>query len=63
MYQFFRHKYPDLDKSLPAEVTDHSHAICEAGMKGEDELCKKTLDCFVRIYGSEIGDYCLKLNP
>ena len=40
MYQFFRHKYPDLDKSLPSEITDHSHAIIETALKGEDELCQ-----------------------
>lgn len=63
MYQFFKNKYPELDNNLSEEITAHSHGILDLAVANKDALCKKTLDCFLKIYGSEIGDYCLKLNP
>ncbi len=40
---------------------DASAAISAAAMAGSDETCVETLDCFVRLYGSEAGNLALKV--
>jgi glucokinase len=35
----------------------------EYGISKKDTLCEMTLKFFLTHYGSEIGDYCLKINP
>ena len=44
-------------ESEPAQV------ISEAALAGKDELCQKTLDCFVDIYGSAAGNAALNYYP
>jgi len=35
----------------------------EYGISKKDTLCEMSLKFFLTHYGSEIGDYCLKVNP
>lgn len=49
-----RDKMNDMD---PAQV------ITESALEGSDELCTKTLECFVEIYGSTAGNVALNYYP
>lgn len=44
-------------ESEPAQV------ISEEALAGKDELCQKTLDCFIDIYGSAAGNVALNYYP
>jgi len=35
----------------------------EYAINKKDTLCEMSLKFFLNHYGSEIGDYCLKINP
>jgi glucokinase len=39
---------------------DPAAAIAEAGLKGQAEIAKQTLELFVSIYGAEAGNLALK---
>ena len=40
-----------------------SQKIAEAALKQEDELCEETIRMFVKAYGSEVGNFAIKLLP
>ena len=42
---------------------DPAQVISEYGLKGQDSLCQKTLDCFVDIYGAAAGNIALHYFP
>jgi len=43
--------------------SDPAQVISEAALSGKDELCQKTLNCFVDIYGSAAGNAALIYYP
>jgi glucokinase len=64
LYHFFRSRasYPEppwLKDSLASG--DPSAAISQAGMDESDEVCVKSLEMFVTLYGAEAGNLTLKL--
>lgn len=42
-YQFFREKFPFLDKELPTEVTNSTHKILENALNKTDIICEMVL--------------------
>lgn len=40
---------------------DAAAEISAAALAGRDKICVETLDCFVRLYGSEAGNFALKV--
>jgi len=49
-------------ETLKAIQTAHSpQLILEKGASGESRACKRTLDVFISIYGSEVGNLVLKI--
>ena len=63
IYQFFRDTGRAEEPAwLTAELgqRDPSSAISEHGLKGSCELCVKTMDQFVSLYGAEAGNLALK---
>jgi glucokinase len=43
-----------------AAADDASAVISKAGLAGETEICVKTLDIFVSVYGAEAGNLALR---
>ncbi len=63
IYQFFRDTGKGSEPSWLAEQIregDPSAAISKAALQGQSELCEKTLNMFVSLYGSEAGNLALK---
>lgn len=52
-------------KQVKQSMTDNDPAeiITNNALSGEDLLCEKTLDCFVAIYGSTVGNIVLHYYP
>ena len=50
---------PELKQRMEAE--DPNAVIGELGESGRDELCARTLDIFVSVYGAEAGNLALKV--
>jgi len=45
------------------QETDPAQVITAYALSGSDELCQKTLDCFVEIYGAAAGNIALHYYP
>lgn len=43
--------------------TDPAQVISEHALAGDDALCRRTLDCFIEIYGAVAGDLALHYYP
>ncbi len=64
IYQFFKNKNVGAEPAWLSErlkAEDPSSVITALALSGESELCAKTLDLFVSIYGAEAGNLALKL--
>ncbi len=64
VYQFLRDtKRASEEKWLKQELMhgDPSAVISQFGLQGKSELCAKTLDMFVEMYGAEAGNLALKM--
>jgi glucokinase len=66
IYQFLRE---DTGLSESAEINeamkqgDPAQVITENALSNNDELCQKTLDCFIDIYGASAGNVALNYYP
>ncbi len=65
IYEFLRDiKGIDEPKSLAEKIAaaeDANAVITEMGLAAKSELCEKTLDMFVSVYGAEAGNLALKI--
>ncbi|MFI5303357.1 MAG: glucokinase [Nitrospiria bacterium] len=64
IYQFLREsgQYKELSQiSKSIEKNDPSAVISEMALKGKSELCVKSLELFISIYGAEAGNLALKV--
>lgn len=66
IYNFLREE-EKMPESVPvAEALQRrvaSQVITEYALSGDDELCQKTLECFIDIYGSAAGNAALHFYP
>lgn len=67
IYEFFCHQHPE---EISADVTNRLRAgedpgavIAEFAREKKDNLCRLTIDLFVKCYGAEAGNLALKLLP
>jgi len=67
MYEFFAKEYPQLvNLSVHDEVKKAATpqaVISKYGVAHKDALCADVIDMFVKLYGAEAGDFCLKTLP
>ncbi|MGC4113893.1 MAG: glucokinase [Myxococcales bacterium] len=66
LYDFFRAREPGkasaaVDAELAADPLGKPACISTHATAGDDELCRKALELFVSIYGSEAGNLALKV--
>jgi glucokinase len=64
LYQFFRSRTTHPEPSWLKENLasgDPAAVISQVGMEGTDDVCVKSLDMFVTLYGAEAGNLTLKL--
>jgi glucokinase len=53
----------EAEAGLPEKTVDPSAVIAVAAAEQADPLCKKTMELFVELYGTEAGNLALKLLP
>jgi glucokinase len=67
LYAFFketgRAAEPDWLRASLAETDDPTRIIVQAAVENRTEICVQTLDLFVSILGSEVGNLALKIKP
>lgn len=66
IYDFFRTKHPDLERTLDSKDFNQitSKDIISAGVRERpDPLCRKVVDKFVEIFAVEVGNMALKTLP
>jgi glucokinase len=63
LYDFYKSRHPNLGEDLSSEITSVTAQIIDQALNHQEPICLKALNLFVTHYGSELGDYCLKLNP
>ena len=57
----FADSNPEIEQKM--QVADKNAIISQHGLSGDDLLCQETLRLFVKIYGREAGNLCLKCLP
>lgn len=65
IYRFFREAKGLAEPTWLAdkmETGDPGAVIVSQGLVGESELCRRSLDLFLRVYGAEAGNLALKAN-
>jgi glucokinase len=66
IYDFFRTKYPDIERTLDSRDFNQllSKDIISNGVKDKpDPLCRKVVEKFVEIFAVEAGNFALKTLP
>ncbi len=66
IYQFLSEteKYSEsMDIKKAMRTSDPAQVITDAALAQSDELCQKTLECFIEIYGGAAGDIVLHYYP
>lgn len=68
MYEYYRMRYPNVEnplvtEELAAAAHEPGAVIGARGVDGSDQLCRRTLELFVSIYGAEAGNLALKTIP
>lgn len=64
IYQFLRDTHRGVEESWLRDEMQHgdpSAVISQRGLDGKSELCGRTLDLFVTLYGAEAGNQALKM--
>lgn len=66
IYEYFAHLYPAEVSAAVTEqlrIEDPGAVIARYAENGECNLCKQTIELFVRCYGAEAGNLALKMLP
>lgn len=68
MYNYFRRRYPNQENpAVTREILDAGHepgaVIGRRALDGSDPICRRVVELFVSIYGSEAGNLALKILP
>jgi glucokinase len=66
IYRFLRDESNISESAVVNEAlykADPAQIITEYALSGNDELCEKTLDCFIDIYGAAAGNVALHYYP
>lgn len=66
IYEYFAHLYPAEVSAAVTEqlrIEDPGAVIARYAESGECNLCKQTIELFVRCYGAEAGNLALKMLP
>ena len=64
LYGYLKETLPHLVSPLSDDNSNVNwKTILEAGISGKDQVCAKTVEMFISLFGSEVGNFALKILP